>query len=146
MFTSKYESNDVPLKTVVRYTMPTVRKVLAKISDDLLSRCPWHIYTAVHGIVHYLPPCGHGSSSACILTEGLAGTYVPNAFGWSKTDILPGLDWSCCLKVLHCLTHTITLTMFFWCCFISRDCGGSGKRKSGKDVFCRIFIVLLFTF
>ena len=28
------------------------------------------------------------------------------------------------------------LTMFLCCCFFSRDCGGSGKRKSGKDVVC----------
>lgn len=33
------------------------------------------------------------------------------------------------------------LTMFLWCCFLFRDCGGSGKRKSGEDLLYSMFIL-----
>lgn len=33
------------------------------------------------------------------------------------------------------LLNKLTIIMIFWCCFFCRDCGGSGKRKSGKKIF-----------
>lgn len=42
-------------------------------------------------------------------------------------------DWSSPINALISLAHTLKLTMLLWCCFLSRDCGGSGKRKSGKN-------------
>lgn len=41
---------------------------------------------------------------------------------------------SSCINVLTYPECTLVLTMSLWCCFLSRDCGGSGKRKSGKDM------------
>lgn len=55
-----------------------------------------------------LPPTGGGSSSARILSEGLAGTCVPTAFGWSKAEIPPRpsrWDWS---SRINALTSTCT--------------------------------------
>lgn len=75
-----------------------------------------------------LPPSGSGSSSSCILLGGLAGTRrVPTALCFT--------DWVITTRWFD-FDQSLVLTMIFWCCFHFRDCGGSGKRKSGKIHFC----------
>lgn len=68
-----------------------------------------------------------GSSSAGIPSEGLAGPGVPTVVNTN-----PALNRSsCCPKT----PGRHVLTMFLSCCLFSRDCGATGKRKSGEVAF-----------
>lgn len=104
----------------------------SQTSDALFGFCPWH--TFLHA--QPLNPPKPGSSSAGIPSEGLAGTHVPTVVNTN-----PALNLSSsCLRS----PGWQFLTMLLCCCLFSRDCGGSGKRKSGKLVFTlSIFVQLL---
>ncbi len=64
---------------------PHTRDFIGAMSS-LFSYCPWHTYMAACCTPPCLPPYDSGSSSACILHQGLAGTCLPTAFGWSHAQ------------------------------------------------------------
>lgn len=115
------------------WTFYEVTHLLSQTSDALFSFCPWHIFTRPASQPPLPKP---GSSSAGIPCKGLAGTPVPTVV---NTDPALNLSSSCLSS-----PGWHFLTMFLCCCLFSRDCGGSGKRKSGKAGFTwNIFIQLL---
>lgn len=116
--------------------------ILAKISDDLFGYCPWHTYTPVQYVVSHpvsLPlPMGqvlHAFSTRAWLVL-VCQLHLDGPMQRFSCNHLP--DWSSRINALTSPALTIVLTMLLWCCFFCRDCGGSGKRKSGKDL--KIFL------
>lgn len=111
---------------------------LAKISDDLFGYCPWHTYTPVQYVVSHpvsLPlPMGqvlHAFSTRAWLVP-VCQPHLDGPMQRFSCNHLP--DWSSRINALTSPALTTVLTMLLWCCFFCRDCGGSGKRKSGKDL------------
>lgn len=115
--------------------------LLAKRSDDLFCYCPWHTYCG--------PAYPHMYVYQSVSLPLVVG-HVLHAFSVRVRLVLvcqqyldgPRQRFSCNqlldllsrITALTFLVLALKLTMLLWCCFLSRDCGGSGKRKSGKDV------------
>lgn len=120
--------------------------LFAERSNDLFCYCPWHTYCGLAHMYVFHPfslplVVGHVLHAFSmwvwpvlvwqLYLEGHTQRFSCNEF----------LGWWSRINALIKLALTLKLIMVLWCCFFSRDCGGSGKRKSGKDLktiyFCQ---------
>lgn len=111
--------------------------LLAKRSDDLFCYCPWHTYCGLAHMYVFHPfsrplVVGHilHAFSMWVRLVLVCQLYLEGPTqGFSCNQLL---GWRSCINALTSLALVLKLIMLLWCCFLCRDCGGPGKRKSGK--------------